>query len=302
MNPAHGMIGRMRHVLRSGCFLVVALACATARVAAGPITVDFEDVLLPPSGYLNGEPNPNTLTGTTGSIDNTFLSGGVSFANTYSNWYDDVNEINTPYWSGFAFSNVQDGTTAGFTNQYAAYPGGGYGASPNYAVAYGDGTTLSLPAPGTVSGFEIANTTYAALSMRDGDPYGFSSRLAPGGFFLVTATGKLQGAVTGATSFYLADLRTESSPGILDGWAWYDLSSLGIVDAVSFRFDGSDKSAIYGLKTPAYFAMDNLTYVPVPEPPAAWLVAAAGGGWWLLQLRRRAGRVSSLSQARRVSP
>lgn len=302
MNPVDSMIGRTRGGLRSRCFLVVALACAAARVAAGPITVDFEDVTLPPSGYLNGEPNPNTLTGTTGSIDNTFSSGGVSFANTFSNWYDDKRESNTAYWSGFAFSNVQDGTTAGVENQYAAYPGGGYGPSPNYAVAYGDGAMLSLSAPGIVSGFEIANTTYAALAMKDGDPYGFSSALAPGGFFLVTATGQLQGAVTGSTSFYLADLRTQSSPGILAGWAWYDLSGLGIVDAVSFAFAGSDNSALYGLKTPAYFAMDNLTYVPVPEPATAWLAAAAGGGWWLLRRRRRAGRVRSPSQARRASP
>lgn len=300
MNPVGGTNGQARARVRSVCLYAIALAGMAARVAAGPITVDFEDTMLPPSGYLNGEPTPNTLLGTNGSIANTFSSGGVSFSNIFSNYYD--GEYDYPYWSGFAFSNVQDDTTPGFTNQYAAYPGSGYGASAGYAIAYGDGAMLSLPAPGIVSGFEIANTTYAALVMKDVDPYGFSTPLATGGFFLVTAVGKLEGAVTGSTSFYLADLRTESSPGILGDWARYDLSGLGVVDAVLFTFAGSDMNSSKQLNTPAYFAMDQLVYTPVPEPPAAWLAAAAGGGWLLLRLLRRAGRVKPTSSARRVSP
>ncbi|MFM7243570.1 MAG: DUF4465 domain-containing protein, partial [Planctomycetaceae bacterium] len=55
-------------------------------------------------------------------------------------------------------------------------------------------------------------------------------------------------------------------------WDWFDLSSLGTVDRIEFSFDGSDKG-IFGLNTPAYFAMDDLTVAAVPEPTVAVIAA-----------------------------
>jgi hypothetical protein len=132
---------------------------------------------------------------------------------------------------------------------------------------------MVLPVPTTVAGFRIANTTYAALTMRDGDQYGFSPPLPPGGWFATTATGKLGATTTGSATFFLADLRGGSPPGILSGWSWFDLAPLGVVDRVEFSFDGSDKGT-FGLNTPAYFALDDLTVTAVPEPTLAVIAAS----------------------------
>ena len=41
-------------------------------------------------------------------------------------------------------------------------------------------------------------------------------------------------------------------------WTWCDLSSLGTIDALTFVLDGSQYNE-YGLSTPTYFCLDDLT-------------------------------------------
>lgn len=254
--------------------LALALALVSVAAATRGDVVTFQDLTVPQAGFFNGNPG-NLAPG--GEVSQPWVSGTAAFSNTYGIDAD----FAFPYWSGFAYSDVVDTTTPGFSNQYASNPGGGYQSS-TYAVAYASGATVTLPTAATVAGFRIANTTYAYLAMRDGDQ--FSPALAAGGWFRVTATGRRSGAVTGSTQFYLADLRGQTPPGIVAGWEWFDLSGLGTVDAVSFDFSGSDVSQ-WGLNTPAYFAMDNLTFTAVPEP-ATWMLLAgtvgamvAGRGW-----------------------
>lgn len=244
--------------------LPLALAVLAAAVAARGDVVTFQELTVPQAGYFNGNPG-NLAPGD--EVVQPWLGGGVSFSNVSGVDAD----FAFPYWSGFAYSNVVDTTTAGFTNQYASNPGGGYQSS-TYAVAYANAATVMLPAAATVAGFRIANTTYAYLAMRDGDQ--FSPALASGGWFRVTATGRRAGSATGSAEFYLADLRGGSPPGIVAGWEWFDLSGLGTVDAIRFDFSGSDVSQ-WGLNTPSYFAMDNLTFAPVPEPGIWALLAGA---------------------------
>lgn len=246
--------------------LSAVLIILAGAVAARGAVVTFEDLTVPQAGYFNGDPG-NLDPGD--EVSQPWLSAGVAFSNTYGVDAD----FAFPYWSGFAYSDVVNTTTPGFTNQYASFPGGGYQSS-TYAVAYADGATVTLPGAAIVSGLRIANTTYAALAMRDGDQ--FSPALQPGGWFRVTATGRRSGSPTGSAEFYLADLRGESPPGIVAGWDWFDLSGLGTVDEVGFAFSGSDVGQ-FGLNTPAYFALDNLTFAAVPEP-AAWAVMAAAAG------------------------
>lgn len=265
---------------------VWALGFIAAAGSAHGTTVSFEDVTLPASGYFNGDPG-NLTAGQ--SVSEPIDSGGVAFGNTFG--IDSYGDYDYPYWYGFSVSNVVDTTDPDFTNQYAAYPGGGY-QSQNYGVAYGDGAEFTLPAASRVAGFRIANTTYAYLSMTVADPYGFSTPLsAPGGFFRVTAAGFLGGSATGSAEFFLADLRTVSSPGVVASWAWFDLSGLGLVDRVAFSFAGSDTGP-YGLNTPAYFAMDALVFT-VPEPSAFALLACGGAlAIGMLRCRRRARLVT----------
>lgn len=247
--------------------LIAAVAsCLLLTGSAPAVVVDFEGLVVPPSGYFNG----NTGTLSPGqSVSTPWTAGGVAFSNTFG--VDSFGGFDYPYWYGFAYSNIVNTTDPAFTNQYASYPGGGYQSS-TYAVAYGDTSGIILPVPSSVAGFQIANTTYAALTMKNGDQYGFSAPLPPGGWFATTATGRLGATTTGSATFYLADLRGAAPPGVLAGWSWFDLSSLGPVDRIEFSFDGSDKG-IFGLNTPAYFALDDLTVTAVPEPTVAVIVA-----------------------------
>jgi hypothetical protein len=259
----------MRSGLRLPAVLVLGLVAAAGIARAA--VVDFQDLTVPPAGYFNGD--PGTLA-PGGSITQPWTSDHVSFSNTFG--IDDYGGTTYPWWEGFAYSNVVNTTDPAFTNQYASLPGGGYQSS-TYAVPHAEYSgyqpTVTLPVPTTVSGFRIANTTYAALTMRDGDQYGFSAPLPPGGWFATTAIGRLGVATTGSATFYLADLRGASPPGILATWEWFDLSALGTVDRIEFSFSGSDTGP-FGLNTPKYFAMDDLTVAAVPEPAVSVLAAA----------------------------
>ncbi len=64
----------------------------------------------------------------------------------------------------------------------------------------------------------------------------------------------------------------------------------GTVDTIEFTFDGSDQSS-FGLNTPAYFAMDNLTFAVVPEPSA--IAAGVCGLVAGVILRWRRGRTAA---------
>jgi len=252
------------------CFLsilsLVALAGSTPAVV-----VDFEGVAVPSSGFFNG--NPGTLSPGQ-SVSTPWTAGGVAFSNTFG--IDSYGGFDYQWWEGFSYSNVVNTTDPAFSNQYASYPGGGYQSS-TYAVPHTEYNdyrpAVTLPVPTSVSGFRIANTTYAALTMRNGDQYGFSAPLPPGGWFATTAIGRLGATTTGSATFYLADLRGVSSPGILATWEWFDLTSLGTVDRIEFEFTGSDVGP-FGLNTPRYFAMDDLTVAAVPEPTVAVIAAS----------------------------
>lgn len=247
--------------------------------------IGFEGLTVPPSGYFNG--NPGTLSPGQ-SVSTPWTAGGVAFSNTFG--IDTYGGFDYEWWEGFSYANVVNTTDPAFTNQYASYPGGGYQSS-TYAVPHTEYNdyrpTVTLPVPTTVSGFRIANTTYTALTMKNGDQYGFSAPLPPGGWFATTAIGRLGATTTGSATFYLADLRGASPPGILATWDWFDLSSLGTVDRIEFEFSGSDTGA-FGLNTPRYFAMDDLTVAAVPEP-AVTVIAATVAIAAVVRRRRMRG-------------
>jgi hypothetical protein len=174
----------MKFNIRCCCVaaLLTARLCALAGVAAGD-TVDFDDLTLDAESFWNGpdplgtdEPDPfgQPLPVKVGS----FTSRGVKFANRHN--------LNFGSWSGFAYSNVTDNTTPGFVNQHSAVAGSGHGGgNDNYGVAFGYRENLDPGDPAQLAGlphFElppgvhvqsahVTNTTYAALSMRDGDPF-----------------------------------------------------------------------------------------------------------------------------------
>jgi hypothetical protein len=66
--------------------------------------------------------------------------------------------------------------------------------------------------------------------------------------------------MTDTVEFYLADFRfTDNSKDyIIKEWKWVDLTSLGNVDSLVFAMSSSDVGQ-YGMNTPAYFCIDDLT-------------------------------------------
>ncbi len=233
--------------------------------------VTFEDLALAGS---NAFQNGSTL-----SPPGSFQSGGASLNNFYDKSFD--------FWSGWSFSNVKDATTPGFGNQYAAFAPSGGDASAQYGVAFafsqGD-ATIALPNGQRPTSLRVANTTYASLSMKDGDPFSKKFGGASGDdpdFFLLTIIGQnALSQITGVINFYLADFRfaDKSQDYIVADWTSVNLTSLGSdTTRLSFGLSSSDNGP-FGMNTPAYFAMDNLQLTAIPEPGSLGLVAIVGLG------------------------
>ncbi|GAB4138132.1 MAG: DUF4465 domain-containing protein [Thermogutta sp.] len=272
--------------------LAVALAATLGGTRASPAgTVDFEDLSLNPDSYWNGSPNNGT---------NTFSSGGFTFYNTFDNsWGVDV-------WSGFAYSNKTDTTTPGFVNQYSAAAGSGAGGSANYAVSFVDawGTPPRIEVPEGLSlvSAAVTNTTYAYLSMRDGDAFAKKFGGASGDdpdWFKLTILGKdVTDNLIASVEFYLADFRFSDNAldYILNTWAVVDLSPIASARILEFALDSSDVGQ-WGMNTPAYFALDNIVFQTagqagqvVPEPGSALLLLSGvlAGGYFYRKRKKTA--------------
>lgn len=266
---------RLRRTPASPRVGLATLAFALTATPAGALTVDFEDLsLAPESAYVGAD-------GAGG-----FTSRGVSFRNEFTDFGGGFTA-----WRGFGYSNRTDRTTPGFGSGTSAFAGGGAHGSTTYAVASAadpEFATLTLPEAQPIEGASLANTTYSALSMLQGDA--FAKKFGgPDGtdpdFFSVTITGRdATGAPTGAVEFFLADFRFEDDAldYVLDGWAFVDLSSLGPVSALTFSMASSDVGE-FGMNTPATFALDDI--LVMPEPATGVLV-----GLGLAALLARAAR------------
>lgn len=242
----------------------VALVCAASSLSA--FTIDFSDVntSTPPAQaytgpgggvYYNGSDSPGG-----------FTSNGAHFANSYNTSWGS--------WSGWAYSTTSDSTTAGWTNQYSAYPGA-HTPDTAYGIAYVSdfgANTVTLPTGiDTPLSLTLTNTTYAYDSMLNGDGFAKKFGGASGNdadWFLLTITGSdAFGTTLGSVDFYLADFRFADSSldYIVSDWTAVDLSALGAgVRTLNFALSSSD-SGEYGMNTPSYFALANVTAVPEPS-------------------------------------
>jgi len=252
----------------------------------------FEDLSLPPNSFNNGDPGGLTPGQ---SHDGSFVSGGATFNNRFAVDAD----FGYSFWSGWSYSNITDNTTAGFGNQYSAFPGQGAGNSTNYAIASQTivPPIVELPADTAPLSIGLTNTTYAALSMRAGDSFAKKFGGASGNdadWFLLKIIGLNEAnQPIGNVDFYLADFRfaDNASDYIIDDWTTVDLSGLSTASKLTFELSSSDSSVFSGetyMNTPAYFAVDNLQLVAVPEPGALMLLAVGVVGIALLHgVRRR---------------
>ncbi|MEM7304172.1 MAG: DUF4465 domain-containing protein [Pseudomonadota bacterium] len=271
-------IANLKTILSFFIFILVMSITLNTALAADATFEDLSPMrsyVGPGGGFFENGQNmtvvssePSIFGGT--DYNNSFSSGGFTFANTWNDPGD--------FWSGFAYSNTTDITTSGFTNQYSAYPGGGQGGSHNYGIVFDGADRIELESVQTVLGGYFTNTTYAALSMLNGDTFAKKFGGSTGDdedWFLLTINGEdATGAETGSVEFYLADYRfaDNSLDYLIDEWTYVSLASLGEVSALTFDFSSSDTGQ-FGINTPAYFAIDNISAVPLPA--SAWLLVSA---------------------------
>jgi hypothetical protein len=258
---------------------LTALALAGSAAAT---TLDFEDLgtHLP---IANPDTNDaeyfyNGRSAAAASQPTDFASAGATFNNDFTNFGGGC------CWQGWSYSQISDATTPGFGNQYAAAAGSGAAGSATYGIAFTGGhvgaqgpvTRIEFAQPVALIGAAIDNTTYAALSMRDGDAFAKKFGGASGSdpdYFLLTITGRdASDAVTGSVEFALADYRfaDDALDYIVTQWTFVDLTGLGSVAALEFALDSSDQAFGF-LNTPSYFALDDLVFTP--EPGSAALLA-----------------------------
>ena len=269
--------------------------------------ITFDDLNLAPESEWHG-PDPDGIVDTgpfgTPVTYGGFQSGGATFFNQYDNAYD--------LWSGgFAYSNQTDNVDPSFANQYSAIAGGGRGpGADNYGVVFGYGAidpanvgdlwslpTISLPQGESPVGVYVTNTTYAGLLMRDGDPNGFAKQFGgdsgddPDWFKLsVYGIDAIGNPMSNFVDFYLADYRfsDNSHDYVITDWSFVDLTGLSGAASLHFNLASSD-NGVWGMNTPAYFAMDDLQTAAVPEPASIVLLGGtflAAGAWGRFRRRK----------------
>ena len=218
--------------------------------------IDFEGYLTEPESYDNDGTGGNPY----------FDFDPILLNNTYDEEWGS--------FTGFAISNVTDNITPGYGNQFSAYPGGGADNSTGYAVAYSNPEIYSEFEDVRILSFKISNTTYAGLSMLNGDSFGkkFGEPTNASGevdgtngedFFRVWIICENEIGSKDSVEFYLADYRfTDNTEDyIVDTWETVDLTEVFVGGAtnVSMRFESSDNGD-FGMNTPAYVAIDHILW------------------------------------------
>lgn len=255
------------------------LAALSLCSLANAFVIDFESANLPADSFDTGPiasgettetENPfgqnGLLITTTGTFD--FL-GGVGFSNVFNLYENPPGTESTTYWNGFALSNVVDTTTPGIPNQYAVITGGGFERGngvvegSNYSVVYNPSqgsAVIDIPEElGGLQGIMITNTTYAYLSMVNGDS--FAKQFEQGDWFQLNIIAlDDEDNVAGSTNIFLADFRSSNPEDhyILDEWSYVRLDGFGdATTQLQFQLYSSDTGE-FGMNTPAYFAVDDL--------------------------------------------
>ena len=250
----------MKHATGSTAWLLVATFAVWAPAAGtlwAEVIVDFEDITMPAGSAVPADANELPL-----------ISQGVVLNRTWNHQYSCCP-------GGWASSNQTDLTTAGIGNAYSAYAlpsGGGARASSNYAVGFdavGADALITLPYSTRAEGMYVANTTYGYLAVVDGnDGAGFvKGPFGDGDWFKLDVVGVDEaGGGTGSVEFYLADYRNGQSAAVSQ-WTWIDLTPLGdAVKGLEFELSSTDTGP-FGMNTPGYFAVDDLTLAAGPLQP-----------------------------------
>lgn len=241
---------------RTNCLsIALVYLCILIPPVYGQTVIDFDELNPPDQGNGN------------------FYFDGYGADATESSWQSGGAIFNTSMFGpGWSYSRVNDITTAGFTNQWAAVTGSDSSGDGIYVLANSfvdDGAIINIPAKNSAESVLVTNSTFAFLSMLNGDQFakmfGGKSGDDPD-FFSVTFRGFEQidgnGNVTGEVEFFLADFRPVNNrlDYIVNQWNLVDLSSLAEAQSIGLSFASSD-SGDFGINTRTYVAIDDFRMV-----------------------------------------
>jgi hypothetical protein len=236
----------MKNLFRILAFLsfIAISGCKKDKIERDFIT--FEELDPGISGYWNGDNN-----------EGSFSSGNGIFPNKYNNDYSS--------WSGFSFTNHSDTEAGDYTNMYSSITGEGDDMSSIYSTYYymGAPDTLKFMVPEIITNISISNSTYAYLTMKNGNmfakKFGGVDGNDPDWYKLKLTTLGEDGSVTAIETIFLADFRYDnnSQDYISNVWSQFDLSEAGYIIGIIFEIESSD-TGDYGINTPAYICVDNI--------------------------------------------
>ena len=250
-------------------FALLLVGCKKDDVNDDLYVIDFEDIRV--LGYLAGPTSYGE------NLYSDFGAGRyIGYDDAGSGLYMMINEddpyglgMSREFWNGgIAISQWNDMIADSYLNQCSVYYEdevtgfGGYKGSKTFAVncnngkiSFEDGVTEC-----TFDHFWVNNTTYAALTMMNGDDMAKKLSYEDKDWFkLIIEAYDMNDVKTGTTvEFYLADFRTASSSGIVTEWTKVNLRPLGDkVHTVKFTLESTDTGA-WGMNTPGYFCFDDL--------------------------------------------
>ena len=165
------------------------------------------------------------------------------------------------FGEGFTYTSGTDKTTPGYSNLSAVTTKGvktnAYFIANTGGIAYGGlAAEISFKDGKAYNAKEcyVTNSTYAYLAIKDNnDGVGFVKQWTKDDKFTLTITGFNGREQTGTIEFLLAD-----GLDVVNTWQQVDLSKLGKVTKIQFSLSSTDSNT-YGMVTPAYFCLDQLT-------------------------------------------
>lgn len=198
-----------------------------------------------------------------------FYNGGIALSqwNIRSNpsgqtgdwWYSYQNQCSV--YNTASTDGANQGAGVAGSNTFGVM----YGYQDSYNSSYMSKPYFTFSSPKTVTSMYICNSSYVYGVIENGNSFSASgtaqSLEKAKGWFKVTATGYgSDGKAIKTVEKYLCDYRDSTNPKIPISTTWEEwYMGLENVVKVEFNFEGSD-SGTYGLNTPAYLCIDNITF------------------------------------------
>ena len=206
------------------------------------VIIDFQDVTFPEGLKYNNN------SGSAGK----FTEGIVSFQNHYEfvqddEWGDYI------YWYGFAYSQKHDVTTPGYENEFSVYALND-DENNKFMVGYfapweGKSIDITFSQPVKDLSFDVANTTWVALAMKDG--------IFPARKFTESDWFELTIKVTSTEAIETIKIKLGDGTKITNMWNNIQVKSNNIIK-LEFSLDSTDTDDFFGINTPTYFCIDNI--------------------------------------------